>query len=263
MPTKHQVLEQLKRDELIAAVERFELPVADRRVKRLLVEALASSPEAPLAGILSELKRDRLKELCRALELDDGGREKTLLTDRLGPESSGRPAAAEPDAAEPAAAEPATPGPRRSILVRPGSSRPPVSRAPVDRPPAGRPPAGRPPVGRPPAPPARPSPRATGDRPGRDRPRTSPGGDRGGWSAGPRRPAPAQRKPVNIQDGFLFESLKENRLLLFALVTGDQIKGWIRRFDQFTVLVDTGKQEILIYKSAISGIGVAGRRSGR
>ncbi len=38
MPSKRRVLEELKRDELIAAVERFEFPVADRRVQDLLRE---------------------------------------------------------------------------------------------------------------------------------------------------------------------------------------------------------------------------------
>lgn len=33
--------------------------------------------------ILPELSRDRLKELCRAFDLDDGGREKGALIDRL------------------------------------------------------------------------------------------------------------------------------------------------------------------------------------
>jgi len=93
MPTKRQVLEQLKRDELIAAVERFELPVADRRVRDLLIEALASSRKATLAEILGELKRARLKELCRALGLDDGGREKALIIARLGGSGSGTPRA--------------------------------------------------------------------------------------------------------------------------------------------------------------------------
>ncbi len=83
MPTKRQVLEQLKRDELIAAVERFELPVADRRVRDLLIAALGSSRRATLPEILDGFKRDRLKELCRGLGLDDGGREKALIVARL------------------------------------------------------------------------------------------------------------------------------------------------------------------------------------
>ncbi len=81
--TKRQILEELKRNELIAVVERFELPVADRRVRSLLIEALASSRKAPIAEILGDLKRDRLKELCRAFDLDDGGREKAVIVERL------------------------------------------------------------------------------------------------------------------------------------------------------------------------------------
>ena len=81
--SKRQILEQLKRDELIAAVERFELVVEDKRVRDLLIEALASSRKARIAEILGDLKRDRLKELCRTLDLDDSGREKAVIIERL------------------------------------------------------------------------------------------------------------------------------------------------------------------------------------
>ena len=40
--------------------------------------------KATVAAILGDLKRDRLKELCRALGLDDGGREKAVIIERLG-----------------------------------------------------------------------------------------------------------------------------------------------------------------------------------
>ena len=90
--TKRQILEELKRDELIAAVDRYELPVADRRVRDLLVDALASSRRAKLAEILGELKRARLKELCRALGLDDSGKAKAVIVERL----TGKPPAAAP-----------------------------------------------------------------------------------------------------------------------------------------------------------------------
>ncbi len=68
----------------------------------------------------------------------------------------------------------------------------------------------------------------------------------------PRR-APAKR-PINIQDSFLFGSLKEGKILVFALVTGKQLKGQIKRFDRYAVVVDDGKQDILVYKHAIVGI---------
>ena len=83
MPTKRDVLEHLKRDELLAALDRYDLPVRDRRVRGELVEALAGSRRAPLPEILDELPRTRLKEICRDLGLDDSGREKAVIIERL------------------------------------------------------------------------------------------------------------------------------------------------------------------------------------
>ena len=88
MPSKRDVLGQLSRDELLAATDQFDLAITDRRVKDQLVDAVASSKRAGLAEVLAGLSRDRLKELCRALGLDDAGKEKALLVDRLtGPSS--------------------------------------------------------------------------------------------------------------------------------------------------------------------------------
>ena len=42
MSQKRDVLDQLKRDELLAAVDRFALEVSDRRVREGLVDALAA-----------------------------------------------------------------------------------------------------------------------------------------------------------------------------------------------------------------------------
>ena len=74
MPNKRDVLSHLHRDELIAALDTFGLTVTDRRVKADLVEVLGASRTASLEAILSGYKRDRLKELCRALGLDDSGK---------------------------------------------------------------------------------------------------------------------------------------------------------------------------------------------
>jgi type I restriction enzyme M protein len=83
MPSKRAVLEQLTLDELRPLVERFDLAVTDRRVRQQLVDAVASSKRATLAEVLPALSRDRLKEICRALDLDDSGREKSVLVARL------------------------------------------------------------------------------------------------------------------------------------------------------------------------------------
>ena len=83
MPTKRAILAELFADELRANVDYYELQVDDRRVKAQLVEALARSRKARAEEILQDLSRDRLKELCRAFDLDDSGRRKADLVARL------------------------------------------------------------------------------------------------------------------------------------------------------------------------------------
>ena len=83
MPSKREVLAQFTRDELLAVVDRFALAVPDRRVRDGLIDAVAASKKATLAEVLPELSRDRLKGLCTALGLDDSGREKSALVERL------------------------------------------------------------------------------------------------------------------------------------------------------------------------------------
>jgi SAP domain-containing protein len=83
MPSKRAVLRQFKRGELLAAVVRFGLEVRDRRVRDQLVDALAGSRKAQLTDVLGDMSRDQLKKICRALDLDDSGREKSVLIARL------------------------------------------------------------------------------------------------------------------------------------------------------------------------------------
>jgi type I restriction enzyme M protein len=82
MASKRVVLEALSRNELLELVERWGLSVTDRRVKEQLVEAAAKKASF-LPAVLGEFSRERLKELCRDLGLDDGGREKSALVERL------------------------------------------------------------------------------------------------------------------------------------------------------------------------------------
>lgn len=83
MPSKRQVVEVLHRNELVVLADLHELEVEDRRVKDHLVDAVAGSRKVALGDALLEFPRDRLKELCRELGLDDSGREKSLLVARL------------------------------------------------------------------------------------------------------------------------------------------------------------------------------------
>ena len=59
---------------------------------------------------------------------------------------------------------------------------------------------------------------------------------------------------VNIQDNFLNAARKENVPITVHLVNGFQIKGNIRSFDQFTIIIDSMGKQQMIYKHAISTI---------
>ena len=109
MPTKRAILGELTSGELRVVVDGYELAVKDRRVKAHLVHAAARSRKARVGEVLLGLSRDRLKELCRAFDLDDSGRRKADLVARLvapaGAAKTGRRAApaadSEPEAREP------------------------------------------------------------------------------------------------------------------------------------------------------------------
>ena len=53
-------------------------------------------------------------------------------------------------------------------------------------------------------------------------------------------------KAINLQDSFLNQVRKENVPVTIHLVNGFQIKGSVRGFDNFTVVLDVmGKQQMV------------------
>jgi host factor-I protein len=60
---------------------------------------------------------------------------------------------------------------------------------------------------------------------------------------------------INIQDGFLFQNLKEANVLQVELITGLRLTGRLRRFDRFAIVLEVREgQELLVYKHAIATI---------
>ena len=64
----------------------------------------------------------------------------------------------------------------------------------------------------------------------------------------------ASVKPINLQENFLNQARKENVPVTIHLVNGFQIKGIIRGFDQFTVVIDSMGRQQMVFKHAISTI---------
>lgn len=63
-----------------------------------------------------------------------------------------------------------------------------------------------------------------------------------------------QNRPVNLQDSFLNQVRKENVAVSIHLMNGFQIKGNVKGFDNFTVIVESMGKQQLVYKHAISTI---------
>lgn len=61
-------------------------------------------------------------------------------------------------------------------------------------------------------------------------------------------------KNINLQDVFLNQIRKDGVPVTIFLLNGYQIKGNVRGFDNFTVVMDSDNKQQLIYKHAISTI---------
>lgn len=57
---------------------------------------------------------------------------------------------------------------------------------------------------------------------------------------------------VNIQDNFLNQLRKSHMPITVFLTNGFQLRGILKAFDNFTVLLETDGKQQLIYKHAIS-----------
>jgi host factor-I protein len=59
---------------------------------------------------------------------------------------------------------------------------------------------------------------------------------------------------INLQDVFLNQVRKEHIAVTIYLTNGFQLKGMVKGFDNFTVVLDTDGKQQLVYKHAISTI---------
>ena len=62
------------------------------------------------------------------------------------------------------------------------------------------------------------------------------------------------KQQSNLQDVFLNNARKEKLQLTIHLLNGFQLKGIVKGFDNFTVILDCDNKQMLIYKHSISTI---------
>lgn len=58
----------------------------------------------------------------------------------------------------------------------------------------------------------------------------------------------------NIQDAFLNSARREKIAIVIHLLQGSTLSGRIKSFDKFSVLLDVGGSDVLIFKHSISTI---------
>ena len=69
------------------------------------------------------------------------------------------------------------------------------------------------------------------------------------------------QKPQNLQEGYLNRARQERLGVTLFLVNGFQMRGYIRGFDNFVVLLEVDGRQQMVYKHAISTVAVTERRT--
>lgn len=59
---------------------------------------------------------------------------------------------------------------------------------------------------------------------------------------------------LNLQDAFLNQVRKDNIPVTIFLVNGFQLKGMVKGFDNFTVILESDGKQMMVYKHAISTV---------
>lgn len=60
------------------------------------------------------------------------------------------------------------------------------------------------------------------------------------------------QKLQNLQDSFLNQARRERLMVTVFLMNGFQMKGYVKGFDAFVVMLDCEGRQMMIYKHAIS-----------
>lgn len=59
---------------------------------------------------------------------------------------------------------------------------------------------------------------------------------------------------INLQDVYLNKVRKENKEVTIFLINGYQIKGFIKGFDNYVIIIENSDKQQMVYKHAVSTI---------
>lgn len=62
------------------------------------------------------------------------------------------------------------------------------------------------------------------------------------------------KSSINLQDVFLNKVRKENNEITVFLINGYQIKGFIKGFDNYVIIIENSDKQQMVYKHAVSTI---------
>lgn len=62
------------------------------------------------------------------------------------------------------------------------------------------------------------------------------------------------KQAQNLQDSFLNQARRDKLIVTIYLLSGVKLTGKIKGFDKYSVILDSGNQEQLIFKHAISTV---------
>ncbi|MDP2872965.1 MAG: RNA chaperone Hfq [Bacillota bacterium] len=65
------------------------------------------------------------------------------------------------------------------------------------------------------------------------------------------------KSQANLQDALLNQIRRENLPVTVYLVNGVQLKGYVRGFDSFTVVLENDGKQLMVYKHAMSTVSPA------
>jgi host factor-I protein len=67
-------------------------------------------------------------------------------------------------------------------------------------------------------------------------------------------PMTSTQTKLNLQDNFLNQARKESIPVIIHLVNGVPVKGIVKGFDNFTIIIENEGKQLLVYKHALSTV---------